>query len=447
MKHLRHLLWLWLVAVLLAVPQSVKAEDYFDPKYTAVYFTVIPNGQGCVHIKVMHLDVGAKNYYIENPGAWVYMKVGNTRRNILMLYNDGNKESESANYSSVYIRAATPAENEGKDCGVVVLTNDLNVHELDRDGVHYKGNPVDNTGWVYHVKKPQGRVRCLAEFDWFYPPEFAGKEASFYINGKVAFGAELVNREMGGSPLTLTSKPDIYISDPIFMPTGENVGYYNLVVSNTSGEKLRLKSVMEQTGDGSENKDITKECKASNDGLSLLIPAVDHSRKVIVNAQTPYNTYRYIDLTPKEATLDAFHNPKDFKLTTSWGKKGSTVLKWTVPNADQKDALFTDVIIIERQLYDTSKPDSVDAWTVLDQVVMENGKSDYEYTDSTNGCYGNDKYNSVRYRLSRATVGKLKDYMCTSEMPNKRKEISEGRFEPRGIDVSNLVALMWWTER
>ena len=337
MKHLRHLLWLWLVAVLLAVPQSVKAEDYFDPKYTAVYFTVIPNGQGCVHIKVMHLDVGAKNYYIENPGAWVYMKVGNTRRNILMLYNDGNKESESANYSSVYIRAATPAENEGKDCGVVVLTNDLNVHELNRDGVHYKGNPVDNTGWVYHVKKPQGRVRCLAEFDWFYPPEFAGKEASFYINGKVAFGAELVNREMGGSPLTLTSKPDIYISDPIFMPTGENVGYYNLVVSNTSGEKLRLKSVMEQTGDGSENKDITDQCKASNDGLSLLIPAVDHSRKVIVNAQTPYNTYRYIDLTPKEATLDAFHNPKDFKLTTSWGKKGSTVLKWTVPNADQKD--------------------------------------------------------------------------------------------------------------
>ena len=445
MKHLRHLLWLWLVAVLLAVPQSVKAEDYFDPKYTAVYFTVIPNGQGCVHIKVMHLDVGAKNYYIENPGAWVYMKVGNTRRNILMLYNDGNKESESANYSSVYIRAATPAENEGKDCGVVVLTNDLNVHELDRDGVHYKGNPVDNTGWVYHVKKPQGRVRCLAEFDWFYPPEFAGKEASFYINGKVAFGAELVNREMGGSPLTLTSKPDIYISDPIFMPTGENVGYYNLVVSNTSGEKLRLKSVMEQTGDGSENKDITKECKASNDGLSLLIPAVDHSRKVIVNAQTPYNTYRYIDLTPKEATLDAFHNPKDFKLTTSWGKKGSTVLKWTVPNADQKDALFTDVIIIERQLYDTSKPDSVDAWTVLDQVVMENGKSDYEYTDSTNGCYGNDKYNSVRYRLSRATVGKLKDYMCTSEMPNKRKEIFGGRFEPRGIDVvDGKVKLTWF---
>ena len=37
MKQLRHLLWLWLVAVLLAVPQSVKAEDYFDPKYTAVY--------------------------------------------------------------------------------------------------------------------------------------------------------------------------------------------------------------------------------------------------------------------------------------------------------------------------------------------------------------------------------------------------------------------------
>ena len=445
MKNLKHFLWLWLAVMLLTVPQSVKAEDYFDPKYTSVYFTVTPNGSGCIHIKVMHLDVGAKNYYIESPGAWVYMKVGDKKRKILMLYNNGNNEKESDNYSHVYARAARADENEGKDCGVVVLTNDLNVHTSTIGGVTYKGNLVNSSGTVFMVKKPTGRVRCLAEFDWFYPTEFAGKDASFYIDGKVAWGAELNDREMGGSPITLTAIPDVYISDPIFMPTGTNVGCYNMVVSNTTGEKLRLSSVIEQTGDGSEDKDVTAECKPSEDGLSLLIPAVDHTRKVVVKSQAPYNTYRYIDLQPKQATLNAFHNPKDFNLQTSWGENGSTVLKWTVPNADHADALPTDVILVERQLYDTSKADSTDVWRVLEQVVLEQGKSDYEYIDNTLGCYGNDQYNSVRYRLSRATVGQLNGYTIISEMPKKRDAISGGRFEPRSMNVGDgQVQLLWF---
>lgn len=453
MKKMRHLLWLWLAVVMLAMPQSMKAEDYFQAKYTSMCFLVTPNGPGCLHIKVMHLDVQTKNGYIEKTdafpdGAWVYMKVGDKRRNIVALYNNGNNESSSSDYSKVYIRAGSPAENEGQDCGILVLTNDRYVPEMSRNGVSYKGNliPSGEPGVVYNVKKPKGSgVQCMAEFDWYYPTEFAGQEAHFYIRGSVAWGDDLNDRELGGSPQTLTAKPDIYISDPIFMPTGANIGYYSMIVSNTTGEKLRLQSVMEQTGDGSVNKDITKECKTSDDGLSLLIPAVDHTRKVIVSAQTPYNTYRFIDLKPKEATLDAFHNPKDFNLTASWGENGSTVLKWTVPNADQKDALPTDVMIVERQLYDTSKPDSVDVWKVMDQVVMESSKSNYEYIDNTVGCYGTEKYNSVRYRISRATVGKLDGYTCTSEMPNKRGSISGGRFEPRDVEVvDGKVKLTWF---
>ena len=453
MKQLRHLLWLWLAVVLLAVSQSMKAEDYFKSKYTSMCFLVTPNGPGCLHIKVMHLDVESKNGYIEKTsdlpdGAWVYMKVGDKRRNIVALYNNGNNESSSDDYSKVYIRAGSPGENEGKDCGILVLTNDRYVSTSTHDGVTYQGNiiPSGAAGQIYNVKKPKGSgVQCLAEFDWFYPTEFAGQEAHFYIKGSVAWGDDLNDREMGGSPQTLSAKPDIYISDPIFMPTGANVGYYSMIVSNTTGEKLRLQSVVEQTGDGSVNKDITNECKTSDDGLSLLIPAVDHARKVIVSAQTPYNAYHYIDLTPKEASLDAFHNPKDFNLQSSWGENGSTVLKWTVPNADQKDALPTDVFIVERQLYDTSKADSVDTWKVLDQVVMEDGKSDYEYIDNTVGCYGTEEYNSVRYRISRATVGTQDGFICTSEMPNKRDKISGGRFEPRSIDVvDGKVKLTWF---
>ena len=147
MQQLRHFLWLWLAVVLLTVPQSMKAEDFFQVKYTSMCFLVTPNGPGCLHIKVMHLDVETKNGYIEKTsafpdGAWVYMKVGDKRRNIVALYNNGNNESSSSDYSKVYIRAASPAENEGKDCGIVVLTNDLYVSTSTRDGMTFQGNII-----------------------------------------------------------------------------------------------------------------------------------------------------------------------------------------------------------------------------------------------------------------------------------------------------------------
>ena len=53
---LRHLLWLWLSVAMFVLPQSMKAEDYFQAKYTSMCFMVTPKGQGAVHIKVMHLD-------------------------------------------------------------------------------------------------------------------------------------------------------------------------------------------------------------------------------------------------------------------------------------------------------------------------------------------------------------------------------------------------------
>ena len=240
---------------------------------------------------------------------------------------------------------------------MLVLTNDRNVTTSTVDDVTYNGNFVKQGTTTYSVRKPKGQGRCLAEFDWFYPTELAGKSAKFVIYGHVNWGHNLEEHELTGSPVTLDKKPDLFMSDPIFMPTGENTGYYNMVVSNTTGAKLILKAVTELTEDGTEAKDITSECKSSENGLSLLIPAISRARRVKVQAKTPYNLYRYIDLDEKTVSLNAFHNAKEFNLQTSWGERGSTVLKWTVPHADQTDVLPTDGIAVERLLYDTEKED------------------------------------------------------------------------------------------
>ena len=92
MKNQRHLLFLSLVTLLLAMPQALRATDYFEDKYTSMCFMVMPNGQGCVHIKVLHLDqCTGNNGYIERnddrpEGGWVYvMAAGESKRRIYAI--------------------------------------------------------------------------------------------------------------------------------------------------------------------------------------------------------------------------------------------------------------------------------------------------------------------------------------------------------------------------
>ncbi|MDO4202641.1 MAG: hypothetical protein Q4D25_11090 [Bacteroidales bacterium] len=98
---LRHLLWLWLSVAMFVLPQSMKAEDYFQAKYTSMCFMVTPKGQGAVHIKVMHLDqVTGANGYLEKTsdcpdGTWIYAEApGQKRRYIVSLYNNNDRSDD-----------------------------------------------------------------------------------------------------------------------------------------------------------------------------------------------------------------------------------------------------------------------------------------------------------------------------------------------------------------
>ncbi len=421
---LRHLLWLWLAVALLALPQNMKAEDYFQAKYTSMCFMVTPKGQGCVHIKVMHLDQISglsPNGYLEQTsdcpdGAWIFAETpGQKRRYIVSLYNK-NDRSNSDDWITLYTRFSGNAEgNYPGGNGVLVLTNTTSGSQQ-----------LESRTQSFSVKKPKGEARCFAEFDWYYPTDWAGKEVKFYINGPVGHGENVSNREITGSPIIFSAVPELTLSEPIFTPVGEYAGFYSMVVANTTGAELKVTKVTElDTTQGTANIDITDQCKKSKDGYSLYIPSTNYTHQVKVEAQVPYNQYTYYNLPPKTVTIKAVHNPKDFDLKAEWGKKAASVLKWTVPNADEEDALYTDAFIIQRQLYNLNKntEESTSSWETISQILMEQGKANYEYTDSTQGCYGDTLHNSVRYRIYRAAIGATEGNIGQYDWRNKRDDV------------------------
>ena len=427
---LRHLLWLWLAVAMFVLPQSMQAEDYFQAKYTSMCFMVTPKGQGAVHIKVMHLDqVTGTNGYLKQTGdcpdgAWIYAEApGQKRRYIVSLYNNNDRSDDNDKWIDITTRFSGNAEgNYPNGNGVLILTNTDN------------GTPrqLQSKTETIRIKKPTGDARCYAEFDWYYPTDWAGKEVKFFINGPVGHGEALSNREITPSPIIFSAVPDLTLSEPIFTPVGEYAGYYSMVVANTTGAELKVTKVTEMnTTTGASDTDITDKCKISKDGYSLYIPSSNYTRQVKVEAQVPYNEYVYYNLQAKTVTLKAVHNPKDFKLKADWGKNATSLLTWTVPNEKQEDALYTDAFVLQRQLYNMKdgKEEETGAWESLGQVLMEKNKANYEYTDSTQGCYGDQTYNSVRYRIYRAAIGATEGNIGQYDWPNKRDNVP-------GYDIS-----------
>jgi hypothetical protein len=354
------------------------------------------------------------------------------------LYSENKQDDDDDDYADLHIRFSEKGENNFPTNGKLILTNPYSGSEKELSYSHQS----------YKLKKPTGEARCYAEFDWYYPAELAGKQLKFQIVATVENDDDVRDRELGGSPYTATSVPDLNISEPVFNPMGDNAGYFSVLVSNTTGAELKLKQVSELDKiTGNVNKDITSQCKSSSDGFSLLIPSASYTRQVKIEAQVPYSKYVYYELPAKTVSLQALHNPKDFTFTSAWGKNGSTVLKWTVPNANQQDALPTDVFMVQRQLYytvDGKTEEKVTPWETIDQVVMEQGNANYESVDSLTGCYGDSVRNSVRYRLYRVALGNSEQNTKICTIRDKRASISGGRFEPRGVTlVDGKVKLTW----
>lgn len=423
MKPLRKALLLWL-ALLAALPATVVANNY-ESQYNALYFTVTPLERGVVHLKIMYLDIvtGANNYCEDGK---FYMTVNGTKHEILRIEYD-NDAADSDTKADVYITGPK------RDLGLMVINSLSYDTSVTYDDVTVKGKVLSNSREEYNVKKSKDNGASCLEFDYYYDARFAGASAQFHMDIEVGNDDDVHDREMSGSPVSFQSKPDIFFSDPIFMPVGANRGYYSVMAANTTGVPLKVGKVIETGASGKPNIDITNDCKASADGFSILIPSKSYTREVRVSAKIPYSSFSYYDMTPKSMTLNALHNPKDFNPQLKSGKKGSSVLTWTVPNPDDDDALPGDMIAIERQLYHNE--DSADAWTSIAQVPLERGKSAYEYTDSTTGCYGDSLYGSVRYRIYRLAIGKVDGYMSTVASPNKRDSVQLGIVQPAGLTL------------
>lgn len=206
------------------------------------------------------------------------------------------------------------------------------------------------------MEKTKGKNPNTAEFDFFYNPRFAGERVDFYVDIDVGNDDDVHDRKMSGSPVSFSSLPNTTINDPVFMPSGEDMGYYSLIVSNTTGSPLKLDAVTEIVQNGESNIDLTEQCKSDDNGFSILIPAANYTRDVLIEASIPFSPYVYYKMESKTVTLNAFHNPTTFNLSSQWGNKGATVLKWTIPYPDDDDAVAADRFAVERQLYDSNLP-------------------------------------------------------------------------------------------
>ena len=435
MKTIRPL-FLFFVSLLLLIPAKARANN-FENKYNSLYFTVMPQESGCVHIKVLVVDaVSGDNNYWRNGTC--YMMIGGQKVQVFRLKND-NAQSDSDDYADITVEA--PAD----DVGVLVLTNPKNVPNDTLNGVKVDGALIKSTQTKYTMEKTKGKNPNTAEFDFFYNPRFAGERVDFYVDIDVGNDDDVHDRKMSGSPVSFSSLPNTTINDPVFMPSGEDMGFYILIFSNTTGSPLRLDAVTEIVQNGDSNIDLTEQCKSDDNGFSILIPAVNYTRVVLIEASIPFSPYVYYKMESKAVTLNAFHNPSAFNLSSQWGNKGATVLKWTVPYPDDDDAVPTDRFAVERQLYDSNNPDSTDVWESVGYAFLEKGKAEYELTDSTKGCYGDENFNSVRYRLYRLSTGKTEGYIGTTDMGNKRDEVSFGRIETIGATVNEEgnVLLEW----
>ena len=441
MKHLRHLLWLWL-ALLLAVPQSAKASDGFE---TDANFLVSYMGNGVIHFRLLFLDCGNLNYYmtrkdgVRSDGVLVYM-----------TYNDASG-TKTVNAFQLYCPSNPKDGNEYADMkikniqtnSVLVLTNPYN-----NFNETYGGQVItaDNVSHDYKVKKSTGHGLKFIEFDYYLPASYAGMALNFNIDGPTASaGKDLSYQALVGNPVNMDKKPDTYISDPIFMPSGTNMGYHQMIISNSTGEKMKINKVTEVDKNGFEIRDMTSECKVDNEGYGMLLPARSTTYYAKVFAAVPYSKFQFVNVDTKNVKLSAFHNAEDFNLGAAWAKNGGTTLTWTIPNANEEDALSPDMLAIERQLYNSSTGQS-DSWESLDQVVLEKGKSNYEYTDSTSGCYGNTEYNSVRYRVYRYTIGPATGYYTTAEMRDKRSQVSYRPLKVKGLSAREGKVTLEWDE-
>ncbi len=420
MRHFRHLLWLWL-PLLLAAPKSAQASDGFE---TDANFMVTYMGNGVIHFRLLFLDCGKLNYYmtrkdgVRNDGVLVYM-----------TYNDANGTARTVNAFQLYCPSNPSDDNSYANMKIKNIQKDAvlvmtNPHSGNQDA--YGGCPItaDNQPHDYQVKKSTGYGLKYIEFDYYLPPSYAGLSINFNIDGPTAsYGKDLTYQPLVGNPVVMPHLPDTYISDPVFMPSGKNMGYYQMIASNSTGEKMKITSVTELDKNGNTVKDITSQCQADEDGYGILLPARYYTYWAQVDAQIPYSKFHFVNVRTQRVTLQAFHNPADFNLRANWGNNGSSVLTWSVPHPEEDDALSTDVLAVERQLYD-SNTGKVDDWEVLDQVVMEKNKSNYQYTDSTTGCYGTPDFNSVRYRLYRYSIGPEEKYISTADMGRKSTQVS-----------------------
>ncbi len=373
-NFLRRMAWC-LTLTLLGLAQAVWADDgMFDRPAQA--FTWYEKGQGCLHFKLM--TTNASPYRTLHTATYGLRDADGNKTPIFFVGETNSSESD---------KVRSDYQNLLFDETLLYLTND---NKWSPQLNFIDGNKVA------HEAKRMGKEDGFAELDWYYPIRFAGKSFTLYVEatlwhdggstteykqdiGTMKFeeaGFELhemiPGTESGDEGLLLipfsSNRPvnwvDVFYTDP----TGTLKQMERLTFdTNTYAGYIRLPST-----EAHPNLLVTANIKSG-----------EVQKNDVPNPEWPTVLNGSLTLKYDNAKDGLIHNPRYLTAHMVSGLGGSAtpgtvVLEWKTADNDKRDALDSDVFLVQRSL-----TGQLDDFEDIGSVMYDSKLTSYSFHDST----------------------------------------------------------------
>ena len=369
-----------LTVVIWLTPQGVWAADgLFDTPSQA--FTWYVKGQGCLHMKILIHDASAKRSL---KNGYFAVKGEDIADDFLFV---SESTSGNANYMVTEFQSLLSKYEQ-----LIYLTNDYNVSPL-----YYIGS----TKVTRNVKRVTSGGESYAEFDWYYPSQYAGKKLTFYLHG-----ASIWEIGDGRSHTYTAGNKDLGTIE------FDEIGFetYDIIPGTEEGEDGTVKVPFTcdrvinwveatYTDEYGNQKEVERTTLPSNSYSGYLkLPATEAHKDLKITANVVSGKPNDSDISNPEwkktctgnitkeikSQDDAvIHNPRMLiadvlPLDRRTTDAGAVRLRWKVRNPEYTDLLDGDQFLVERSL--TGREED---FLSLGGVMFDSEKEEYAYQDST----------------------------------------------------------------
>ncbi len=349
-----------LTLLVFAAPTMAADLDYDTPSKAFSWYTKSP---GCVHLTIM---VGSPQ---SNPNRCLKqttfgVKDGGTSIPVLYLNENARYDTESRATTHYLL----------SDGSVMLLTNDPG-----RTPHTWINEQVEN-----RITR-MGQGNYYMEIDWYYPTRFAGKNLTFYVDGKLRH--EDNNLYDYKHDIGQISFDAINFETYDAMP-GTDVKEKGMVkVPFSCDRPLNWVVAKYKDSNGAEKQTDTLKYEHAYYGFITLPAAEKHENLTITaNVQSAswnnnqagagYPTEVKGDISKTAGNVGQIHNPR--MLRAEMDSVGAVVLRWKIGDLKYGDLLPGDAFTIERSL--TGKTEDFTALNT--NIIFDENQENYEFRDS-----------------------------------------------------------------